>query len=72
MCCCQGSQHGAFSSLIPDFLLVDVLSYKNFFRMDKESLMYLLEKVRPMITRQKTVMRLSVAAAECLAATVVY
>ncbi|XP_015905945.1 uncharacterized protein [Parasteatoda tepidariorum] len=63
---------GAYHSLMAELKLEDPGAFRNFVRMDEESFLILLEKVSPMISKQNTVMRDSIPAAERLAVTLRY
>ena len=58
---------GAYHALLSELRSDDVSGYKRFLRMDPVSFDVLLQKVRPMITKQNTKLRLSIPAEERLA-----
>jgi len=66
---CERSVHGAYHALLHELRESDRESFQNFLRMDVTSFELLLSKVTPAITRQDTIMRKSIPAAERLALT---
>ena len=60
---------GAYNALISDISLSDREDYCRFMRMNTEAFSELLERVRPYITKQTTVMRKPISAEENLAIT---
>ena len=60
---------GAFNQLMKELRLCDVLSYRNFVRMDASTFEELLTRVAPRIIYQDTVFRQAIPPAERLAIT---
>lgn len=60
---------GVYSQLLRELKSEDSQYYKNFLRMDAADFGILLEKVKPYIEKQDTVMRPSISAGERLALT---
>ena len=50
-------QHGTYHGLVRELAFSDLPAYKNFLRMDSESVLLLVQKVGPLICRTNTVLR---------------
>jgi hypothetical protein len=63
---------GIQNNLIKELELCDTASYKNYFRMDKDSFDILFTLIKPLIEKQDTHMRNSISAKERLSVTLRY
>lgn len=64
----RGTQ-GAYSKLLVELRCEDSQYFKNFLRMSASDFQFLVEKVRPKIEKQDTVMRCAISVGERLAVT---
>lgn len=55
---------GCFQNLVKELMLQDVEKFREYLRMDTGSFYALVEKVRPLITKQDTIMRQAITAEE--------
>lgn len=62
-------EFGIYHALVAELQVADEVSYRNFLRMDLSSFEELLHKVGPLICKENTIMRRSIAPEERLALT---